>query len=51
MPESNPYLRFEIKDTVASRYADVAIVVGLKLSGEPYALKDARTVRRREAKK
>ncbi len=29
LPESNPYLRFEIRNTVTSRYADVAMAVGL----------------------
>ena len=29
LPESNPYLRVEIRNTVTSRYADVAMAVGL----------------------
>ena len=28
LPESNPYLRTEIRNTVTSRYADVAMAVG-----------------------
>jgi RNA-directed DNA polymerase len=28
LPESNPYLREEIRNTVTSRYADVAMAVG-----------------------
>ena len=28
LPESNPYLRMEIRNTVTSRYADVAMAVG-----------------------
>jgi group II intron reverse transcriptase/maturase len=29
LPESNPYLRVEIRNTVTSRYADIAMAVGL----------------------
>lgn len=49
LPEGNPYLRTETRNTYISRYSGSGNGVRQRLNGEPDALKGARLVRGGEA--